>query len=84
MKISIEWNGLTLKLDVDYDPVIPAKTWGAPEDCYPEDGGDLTINTMMLGESDMLFLLQFDEVCEDISNAVLDELEAGSCDGWVQ
>lgn len=30
-------------LDIEYTPYIPAQTYGPPENCYPEEGGDFDI-----------------------------------------
>lgn len=31
------WHGLTL--DGTYEPFVPARTYGPPENCYPAEGG---------------------------------------------
>ena len=32
-----------LEVEVDFSPGTEAKTYGAPEDCYPGDGGDFEV-----------------------------------------
>jgi hypothetical protein len=31
-----------LELEFTYDPIIPAQTYGPPEDCSPAEGGEIT------------------------------------------
>jgi hypothetical protein len=31
------------ELQIEYSPIIPAQTYGPPENCYPEEGGDFDI-----------------------------------------
>ena len=40
-KIDLELNSGTayLEYEVEHSPIIPARLHGAPEDCYPEEGG---------------------------------------------
>lgn len=32
------------ELSVYYTPIVPAQTYGLPENCYPEEGGDFEID----------------------------------------
>ena len=50
-------------VDVDYtqEPVTPARTWGDPLDCYPEEGGEIEIG------------LVTDENGSDISDVLTEE-----------
>jgi hypothetical protein len=86
MRVSFCWSGLELDAEVDFSPVIAARTYGPPEDCSPEEGGELTINTLICGSKDATFLLDSEhgaaindacyEACnEDISNQAADDFD---------
>lgn len=38
---SVEVNQVVFELDVTYSPYVPAKIDALPEDCYPDEGGEL-------------------------------------------
>jgi hypothetical protein len=63
--------------DIDYEisPIIPAKTSGDPNDCYPQEGGDITIhhvwktlqwNDDKFVEVDILPLLDYNSLIDQI------------------
>ncbi|CAB4152698.1 hypothetical protein UFOVP605_19 [uncultured Caudovirales phage] len=76
MKVQIEWNNLLIEADVDVEPVIVGKHWGRPEDCTPDEGGEITLNKLMMGEVDMFFLLECDKFGEEIMRLIEEEVDA--------
>lgn len=32
---------IPLTIELDYSPIIPARTYGPPEDCYPAEGAEI-------------------------------------------
>lgn len=47
-QVTIEIGGQELRVDIDYTPLVPAKTDGPPENCYPEEGGEIEIELVYL------------------------------------
>jgi hypothetical protein len=43
---------LELEIEGDYDPYIPAKISGPPEDCYPSEGGSFTVTEIHILNED--------------------------------
>jgi DNA-directed RNA polymerase subunit RPC12/RpoP len=41
MKLSYTCQKCDHEFDVDVSPIIPAKIYGPPEDCHPEEGGEI-------------------------------------------
>ena len=37
--VEITLNDIELKVSGDYEPLVPEKLFGLPEDCHPEEGG---------------------------------------------
>ena len=47
--IDYDFNGITLKVEADVSPYVPAKTYGPAEDCHPEEGGEVDITSVTCG-----------------------------------
>ena len=60
MNISFSFIGLTFVAEIDFEPLVPARISGPPEDCYPAEGGYATICTLKCDASDASFLLESD------------------------
>lgn len=39
---------LSLEITGHVSPYVPAKTWGPPENCYPAEGGEVEIESILL------------------------------------
>lgn len=50
MKIDYECKKCGVEFTVDVSPIIPAKTWGPPERCHPEEGGEIEPEECDCGE----------------------------------
>lgn len=49
-----QWEELTCEIEVEsYYPGAPAKVYGPPEDCYPEEGPELDLSQVVHYTSDM-------------------------------
>ena len=55
--VEITLNGVDMEVTGDYEPVIPARTFGPREDCHPESGGEFTPETVLVGGVDISELL---------------------------
>ncbi len=62
-----------LKVEFEYEPIIPAKTSGPPENCHPEEGGEVEINEVYLEGWDVTALLS-DKVQELIKKEIKEKL----------
>lgn len=91
MKVSFCWSDLDLDAEVDFSPVVPARTYGPPEDCSPEEGGEVVINAMSCGGHDAMFLLDsahadaINQACyeacdEDVTNKAADDFDPPDSD----
>jgi hypothetical protein len=92
VRVSFDWSGLELDAEVDFSPVVPARTYGPPEDCSPEEGGELFINALTIYDQDAMFLLDnsaqadsINDVCyeacdEAVSNQAADDFDPPDSD----
>jgi len=71
MKISFKAIGLSFEAEVTYTPITPGKFTGPPEDCYPDEGGDVEFETLECEGNDALFLLD-SRVADDIYEAAME------------
>ena len=60
MKITFNLYGLTFTAEADYEPLIPAQLYGAPENCAPAEGGCAEITELSVNGADASFLLESD------------------------
>jgi len=58
MNISFAFIGLDFTAEVDFEPLVPARISGPPEDCYPAEGGYATVCTLKCGHHDATFLTE--------------------------
>ena len=68
MNVTFDHLGLTFTAAVDYEPYVPARISGPPEDCYPEEGGGATVTELACNGKDASFLLASD-IAEDLNDA---------------
>lgn len=80
------WNWLFIKLgflDVEWEdyievqytatPFIPGNTFGPPESCYPDEGGEVEIQevySLLTGKEVQLTLEQEQRICDEIANNI--------------
>ena len=55
--VTVTLNGVDMEVTGDYEPLIPARTFGPVELCHPEEGGGLTPETVLVGGVDISELL---------------------------
>lgn len=68
----------TFHVDIEFSGTKyqPAKVWGPPEDCYPEEGGEVEDATIYLVNGDVKFELTSDMILQfDLETTV---------EGWME
>lgn len=60
MDIQFSMIGLDFKAEVEFFPGVPGRTWGPPEDCYPDEGAEVDILSLSVNDADATFLLDSD------------------------
>ena len=40
--------GMDFRVEYEYEPLIPGRFSGPPENCYPDEGGTLTIGAVLI------------------------------------
>lgn len=63
-EIEIEVNGVELKAEIhfDYTPPVPAKLYGPPEDCWPEEPAEWEFNELFLLADDGSYTIDISEL----------------------
>jgi hypothetical protein len=69
MIVKFKAYGLSFQAEADYYPIVPAKISGPPEDCYPEEGGEIEIFSLKCEGHDATFMLE----SEILSQVIFDE-----------
>lgn len=64
---TLTYNDVELDVLFDASPYVPARISGPPEDCYPEEGGEVALTEVYLEGHEILSLL---------SQVVVDNLES--------
>jgi len=82
--IEIEIYGLEIEVEVTYNytPYLPAYTGGLPEDCYPAEGGEMEVisvirpaNKAKLEDKiDLTDLLNIPKVYESVQELIMDNI----------
>ncbi len=73
MKFSVL--GLDFEAEVDCTPYCPAKITGLPENCYPEEGGEIDVISLNCDGHNAMYLLGSD-LEEDIMEAIRQTLDS--------
>lgn len=71
--------GLDFEADVDCTPYKPAKVYGDPDDCYPEEGGEIDVTALTCEGHNAMYLLGSDledDILAAIEAALNDECAA--------
>ena len=82
--IEIEIYGLEIEVEVTYNytPYLPAYTGGLPEDCYPAEGGEMEVisvirpaNKAKLEDKiDLTDLLTLPGIAEEVADRIMDRI----------
>jgi len=77
--ITLKWHGVWFDAEVEFEPHVQGHYSGPPENCYPSEGGWATVNKLVLNGQDVSFLLQYEEVAEE-----LDDTAYRMCEEWLE
>ena len=66
-QVTVEINFLNTDLTVEgwYTPAVPGKTYGPPEDCYPEEPSDFEIDDILVNG---ISIYEMVECCQVVQN----------------
>lgn len=62
-----------LEVEYDYDPGRPGRTWGPPENCYPDEPAEVCITAVKHAGCDLYLLLDA-KVIADLEEKVWEKL----------
>ena len=78
----IEWYDIDGGIEIEYEvtgtvtPVIPAKTWGSPEHCYPQEGGEVEILSVKEDGKEV----PLDSIIESVQDEMCEKLFEAACE----
>ena len=75
MTVTFSFVGLEFVAECDYEPLIPAQLYGAPENCAPAEGGNAEITALKCNGYDAMFLLE-----SDLADALNDAAYEACCE----
>lgn len=53
-----------VRVEFDYTPATPGKTFGPPEDCYPPEAADVELLAVLSGATDLTRVLSQEQLKE--------------------
>ncbi len=84
---TIDIDDVEFEVQFSYIPLKPAKTYGPPENCHPAEGGEVEIESITIGDYDLLGFLsekvenRIQQICEEAAPEMhREQIESDLCD----
>lgn len=67
MEVEINYLGVELTVEGDYTPAVAGKTYGPPENCYPEEPSSFDIEDIFVEGTSIMEMFQCFAICTNKS-----------------